>query len=81
MKSEDEWKPAAGANAPAAGFLYDRRQSRAVVILRFQNFSQNRLFKTRFLSLLVMRGFFTTTKIFSYKRRKSCAIKGAEKIF
>ena len=37
MKSEDEWKPAAGANAPAAGFLYDRRQSRAVVILRSQN--------------------------------------------
>ena len=28
-----------------------------------------------------MRGFFATTKIFSYKRRKSCAIKGAEKIF
>ena len=48
MISEDEWKPAAGANAPAAGFLYDRRQSRAVVILRFQNFFQNRLFKTRF---------------------------------
>ena len=37
MISEDEWKPAAGANAPAAGFLYDRRQSRAVVILRSQN--------------------------------------------
>jgi hypothetical protein len=36
MISEDEWKPAAGANAPA-GFLYDRRQSRAVVILRSQN--------------------------------------------
>ena len=37
MISEDEWKPAAGANAPAAGFLYDRRQNRAVVILRSQN--------------------------------------------
>ena len=37
MISEDEWKPAAGANAPAAGFLYDRRQSQAVVILRSQN--------------------------------------------
>ena len=48
MISEDEWKPAAGANAPAAGFLYDRRQSRAGVILRFQNFFQNRLFKTQF---------------------------------
>ena len=37
MISEAEWKPAAGANAPAAGFFYDRRQSRAVVILRSQN--------------------------------------------
>ena len=27
------------------------------------------------------RIFATTNKIFSYKRRKSCAIKGAEKIF
>jgi hypothetical protein len=36
-KTKYKLKPATGANAPAAGFLYDRRQSRAVVILRSQN--------------------------------------------
>ena len=48
---------------------------------KISEFFENRLSKLRFLSLLVMRGFFATTKIFSYKRRISCAIKGAEKIF
>ena len=44
-------------------------------------FFESRLSKLRFLSLLVMRGFFSTTKFFSYKRRKSCAAKSEGKFF
>ena len=48
---------------------------------KISEFFENRLSKLRFLSLTVMRGFFVTTKIFSYKRSKNCAIKGEEKFF
>ena len=56
MKSEDEWKPAAGANAPAAGFLYDRRQSRARllgVLVRYADSVEGA--PARDLALRVMR--------------------------
>ena len=46
---------------------------------RNSDFFENRLSKPRFLSLPVMRGFFATTKNFSYKRRGSCAIKSEGK--
>ncbi len=48
---------------------------------KISEFFENRLSKLRFLSLSVMSGFFVTTKIFSYKRSKNCAIKGEEKNF
>ena len=48
---------------------------------KISEFFENRLPKLRFLSLLVMSGFFVMTKIFSYKRSKNCAIKGEEKFF
>ena len=44
-------------------------------------FFESRLSKLRFLSLSVMRDFFSTTKFFSYKRRKSCATKSEGKFF
>ena len=50
-------------------------------IEKISEFFENRLSKLRFLSLLVMRGFFSTTKFFSYKRRKSCATKSEGKFF
>ena len=48
---------------------------------KISEFFENRLSKLRFLSLLVMRGFFATTKFFSYKRRKSCATKSESNFF
>ena len=48
---------------------------------KISKFLENMLSKLRFLSLSVMRSFFVTTKIFSYKRSKNCAIKGEEKFF
>ena len=48
---------------------------------KISEFFENRLSKLRFLSLSVMRDFFSTTKFFSYKRRKSCATKSEGKFF
>ena len=80
MKSEDEWKPAAGANAPAAGFLYDRRQSRAVVILRSQNiFSKQAVQKRDFLSDQIGGLFKTANDAFSSERFVNFCEKGSKK--
>ena len=80
MKSEDEWKPAAGANAPAAGFLYDRRQSRAVVMLRSQNIFSKQAVQNAIFCRIKEGGLFKTANdAFSSEHFVNFCEKGSKK--